>query len=192
MLQAPVPICSPLFFLALLTLLLTSGCASTWDGDEKSPYYQVPVGSILHIRQKIAIPLGHTRVHPQLGGKPEGHNQFIANCTLEVRRLDNEAVQYVEPGDYRIEQVQRLVKEIAELAPLRIAALGDWLASEDDGGTTWVYEGYRLWLSGPDPNLMRLTCFGAYASPERAMPPSIREIRTALGENMELELAVPR
>jgi len=178
--------------LALLALLLASGCASTWDKDENSPYYQVPVGSILHIRQRIEIPPGHTRVHLQLGRTTKGRNQFAANCNIEVRRLDNDAVQYVEAEDYQVEQVQHSVEEIAGVAPLRIAALGSGLASEDNGGSLWVYEGYHLWLSGPDPNLMRLSCRGAYASQERAMPPSIREIRAALGEVMELELAVPR
>jgi hypothetical protein len=176
---------------ALATLLLGVGCTGIRQGNEESPYYQVPVGSILHIRRTIEIPPGRTRVYLQLGRVTEARNLLDANCNIEVRRLDNLAAQHVTPGDYRVVEVERTEEEIAIRGPLQLAALGIQMADQDNGGTPWVYPGYRLWLSGPDPNVMRLSCRGAYASPDRALPPSIRDIRAALGEGIELELAAP-
>jgi hypothetical protein len=57
-----------------------------------------------------------------------------------------------------------------------------------------IQEGYHLWLAdGPDPDVMRLTCLGMLDEMWRARPPTLDEVRAALGELATLELpASPR
>ncbi len=165
---------------------ILGGCALPLPTDESSPYFAVPEGSTLAIRRALAVPAGSARVWMQNGAVTAARNHYAPNCNLEVRELDHERPQQVQPGEYRIFRVQRSVDEIAAAAPLRLAALGTRLAGMDDGGGRMVYEGYHFWLRGPDPNVMRLSCRGALDDEADARPPSILEIRQSLGDIMHL------
>jgi hypothetical protein len=59
----------------------------------------------------------------------------------------------------------------------------------DIGGKPMVVRGYHLWLgSDRQPDVMRMTCRGAFDDINRADPPSLEEVRRALGEVAELSL----
>lgn len=174
----------------LFTLPLVS-CNETALRDPSSPYARVPVDSSLDIKQPITIPPGTTRVFIQLGKISRGFNRYAANCNIEVKKIDWAEEQSVEPGIYRISRVQPVTEEVVEGQAILVASLyGIGLMADggmDDGGSTLIYEGYHLWLDGPDPNVRRLTCRGSYDEPSSALPPSINEIRQALGDLMTLE-----
>lgn len=178
-----------------LTLLLLglwlSGCASQAPKDPASPYFKVPPGSILTIKRKIEVPPGSTRVFFQNGKVSPAFNHYAANCNIEVNKLDEAAVQYVEVGEYRIVKVQRTQEEVVRSRRIQLAALSPLLAfGGGDGGegSAMIYEGYDLWLESADPNVRRLSCRGAFADPHEAYPPSIDEIRQSLGAIMTLQL----
>jgi hypothetical protein len=156
--------------------------------DDNSPYSKVTAGSSISLRQKIEVPPGVTRVFMQDGRITAAYNRYAANCNIEVRKLDNQAVQYVEPGDYIVSKVQNTLEEVVSLQPLQVAALNMKLAGMDDGGAMMVYQGYHLWLQSEDPNVMRLSCRGAFAEQVDARPPSINEIRQSLGDIMSLSM----
>ena len=179
------------FLTILFATLLLAGCTAQVRKDTASPYYPVPGGSTLKINRMIEIPPPRTR-HFLQNGKVSGHfDHYTPNCNIEVYKRDDLAVQYVQPGEYRISRVQQTREEVVRTRLPQLAALGApsmLLASKGDGNAS-IYLGYHLWLEGPDPNVMRLSCRGAFADPSEAYPPSIDQIRQALGEIMFLELA---
>ena len=181
----------PLLF-RFLAILLLSGCAAQIPKDTASPYYMVPAGSLLRIHQPIEIAPMRTRLYLQNGRVTAGFNHYAPNCNIEIYKRDDLAVQRVEPGEYRISGVQQTMEEVVRAPHLQLAALGSppLLASGSVGdGNASIYLGYHLWLEGPDPNVMRLSCRGVYADPGEAYPPSIDQMRQALGRIMSLELA---
>lgn len=172
-----------------LTTLLAGACAYQAPKDVKSPYYYAPVGSSVEIRKPVEVPEGFTRVYLQNGRIVGKINRFVPNCNLEVRKIDWEKTQRVETGTYRISKVQRTLEEVVEARPIRVASVGPLLASlADDGGSTSYYKGYHLYLEGPDPNVMRVSCRGVYGEPHQTYPPSISEIRQAMGDLISLHI----
>jgi hypothetical protein len=110
-------------------------------------------------------------------------DSFWPNCNFEVGRLDQENSQIIEPDRFTVRRSQFLTEEVVQraeavhLASLRLAD------GQDSGGHSMIYEGWHLWLESPDqPDVRRLTCRGVFADPHRADPPSIAEIRDALGD----------
>jgi len=174
----------------LLALLLLVGCVSQPFTDPASPYFRVPEGSRVTINRVLEIPPGQARLFMQNGRVMENFDHYIPNCNIEVRKLDREAVQFVRPDSYRVVRTQRTLQENVRAGRLLVASAGGVLAlSDDSAGTAMVYEGYHLWLAGPDPNVMRVSCRGVFASQNEAFPPSLDEMRQALGSLMTIEVA---
>ena len=182
----------------LAPLVAVTGCAGLVGTGEDAAYSKVPVGSVLRIERRIPIAPGRARAWLK-GGRvsvSSGSNRPV--CGLEVRNLDRGAVQYVEPGEFRIGRVQNLQTQIV-LAPqrsngavrLRLASIGGG-GGDGGGGTPNIYEGYHLWLENPDqPNVMRMTCIGVFDEMWRARPPTVLEIRDSLGSLATLEIDRP-
>lgn len=184
----------PLGLLSLLALLaLMTACTLPLPKIPDSPYAKTPIGSTLELNQALEIPPGSTRVYIQNGQLSRRFNHYAPNCNIEVRRIDHEASQTVAAGVYRIVRVQSSYDEnVKSPAAIQLAALGSFTIAESvDSGSTMMYAGYHLYLEGADPNVMRLSCRGVYADPSYALPPSVTEIRQALGELMTLRLPEP-
>ena len=174
--------------LVLGTLPLVSGCSVAVMKDLDSQYYRVPVGSLLTINQMIEIPRGTARVYIQHGEVSGKINQYDTNCNLRSRVVERDRRQKVEPGTYRVSHVGYEV-ELVRAEPVSQPSADMQVATIAEGGSVMVSEAYHLYLDGPDPNLERLTCRGAYTDQHQAQPPSINEIRKALGAVMTLTLA---
>lgn len=192
----------PLRSLAVLApaaMLLLGGCAAQVRGDLGSPYYAVPEGSTLELHRPVTIPPGRTRVFLQDGEVSTGFDSYRTSCALEITELADRP-RMVEPDSFRVTRTQRIMlEEVVEAEPLRLAAVGfgfgigfgPFLAT-DDGGAPMVYEGWHLWLESPrQPGVRRLSCRGVFADVAEAEPPSIREIREALGGLASLVIAGP-
>jgi hypothetical protein len=178
---------------ALACSTFLAGCNSAALKDPSSPYAKVPIDTSLEIKQPITVPPGSTRVFVQLGKITRGFNRYAPNCNIEVAKIDWDNPQSIEPGVYRIARVQRSTEEVVEARTVMVASIGSQIAKggPDDGGATLIYQGYHFWLDGPDPNVRRLSCRGAYADPANAQPPSINEIRQAIGDLMTLGSVEP-
>lgn len=151
-----------------------------------SPYYKIPPGSVIRLEQRITIPVGKTRIWIQDGRiAGTGFNSFVPSCNVEVTRLDEENPQYVEPGEYRITRTQFLREAISSAGPRMVASRDRILLAESvdsSGGDEFYHEGYHLWVDNPQqPEVRRFTCRGLYGFPYETRPPSISEIRSALG-----------
>jgi hypothetical protein len=169
----------------VLAALLLAGCETpTARKDQGSPYYAVPVGATLELHQALEIRPGATRAWIQGGEVVAGINSYVPNCNIEVGRRDDSQPQLVQPDRFRVRRTQSFFEWVVEAAPAPRYA-----DAVDDGGASMVYEGYHLWLeSAAQPDVRRLSCRGVYAMPSDARPPSIVEIRAALGDVATLRL----
>ena len=179
----------PLLLPALLALTLTACSTPTARQDVTSPYYKVPEDSLLELHQPVKIPPGTTRTWIQRGRAVSGFDRYWPSCNLEVGRLDRDQAQVIEPDRFVVRRSQFLREEVAgRMRPLRVASLRV-AGMDDDGGHSMIFEGWHLWLeSAEQPDVRRLTCRGAFADPWRAEPPSIEQIRAALGAVATLRL----
>jgi hypothetical protein len=151
------------------------------------PYNLPPVGSKIVLAQQLSIEPGTTRAFLQRG-KPTtlgDFNRYHANCNFEVRHLSSES-QRIEPDTFSVEKVERLMTEVvhSNFPQPRVLRV-----EYTDPSSPLVTHGYHLWLgSDRQPEVMRLTCRGAFDDLSRAEPPSINEVREALGSIAELVL----
>ncbi|MEW8693567.1 MAG: hypothetical protein AB2535_21245, partial [Candidatus Thiodiazotropha endolucinida] len=91
------------------------------------------------------------------------------------------------PDTFIIKKVQRLMTEVVRQYNHRWGYIN---VEFSDPGSPMVTHGYHLWLSSEkQPDVMRMTCRGAFDDLSRSEPPSINEIREALGNIAELVLA---
>ena len=173
----------------LAPLLALVGCSSLAWQDGDGAYSRVPVGSVVRVERRI--PIERDRARAWLRGDRvsmgSGSNRPI--CGIEVRQLDRDAVQYVQPGEFRVRRVQNMWTEVVLVPPARDGQVRFRLADMGGGGTPMIYEGYHLWLESEDqPNVMRLTCIGIFDEMWEARPPTIEEIRASLGRLATLEI----
>jgi hypothetical protein len=159
-----------------------------YNDDPAYPYNLPPIGSKLVLVQEVVIEPGTTRTFLQRG-RPMAlgdFNRYRANCNFEVERL-SERAQRIEPDTFIIERVQRLTTEVVRHHDRQARFLN---VEYGDPGSPLVTHGYHLWLSSAkQPDVMRLTCRGAFDDLSNAQPPSINEVREALGKIAELVLA---
>jgi hypothetical protein len=108
-----------------------------------------------------------------------------------VNILDrDEREQTVAPGRLDVARVQRR-EEYAQLQTRPVAAKPVAVRADFSGGSsvTWMWQGCHLWLlSAEQPDVGRLTCVGVYSVTFTARPPSIDQIRVALGTVATLHL----
>ncbi|AGA32710.1 hypothetical protein TVNIR_1026 [Thioalkalivibrio nitratireducens DSM 14787] len=156
--------------------------------DPASPYYLVPEGSVIELHQPVAIPPGTTRVWFVRGRVAPGRDWYNTSCNLEINTLDRNRVQTVEAGRFVVRRVQRTSASVAQSQPsVEVAMLGGGIGGDSGYNRTW--QGYHLWLASENqPDVRRLTCAGIYGEPRDAKPPSINEMRAALGTVASLRL----
>lgn len=169
--------------------LILSGCALfEVKPDTASPFYAVPQGAVVEIHQPITIPAGNTRVWLQRGRVGVGQDWWYPACNLEVNTLDRERDQTIAPGRFEVVRVQPTQYTQLQTPPAAVMPVG-FRADYNGGGVTWMWLGQYLWLSSAEqPDVRRLTCLGVYSVPFTARPPSIDQIREALGTVATLHL----
>lgn len=176
---------------AVVILLTAGGCSTLVQNDGSGIYARVPVGSVLRLNQQIPIPPERARVWFKGDRLGLGAGSYEPVCGLEVRNIDWNETQHVEPGEFGIHKVRDMWAEVVQRQPRPAATVRFQLASYGggDGGDAMIYEGYHFWLESKEqPNVMRLTCVGAFDDMPDAMPPTLKEIRESLGRYATLEL----
>ncbi len=180
------------FIIGLIGILL-AGCASV---SLQSDY---PVHTFL-LKRAVQIPGGEARTFFQNGHvrtyrEVDWYDQW---CALEVRQLDGR-VQRVPPGRYQIERIRLDEEEVAQRSGVLVAFVGGQKSMAGllyaDGGSSEpppTMDLVHFYLTGPDKNVLRLTCGGALSDgrltdgPVRYRP-DVRAINRILGEWGRLE-----
>jgi len=173
--------------------LLLSACQTSYEGNEDSPYYQIPVGSKLILRQEVTIPPHVAGVYLQDGEiKPFSLvNKYYPHCRFEVWKL-RDAPQAIKPDEFTITKVTQEMTDSVSAGNVRLAdvsiGIGMQVGHRDDGASMEIYV-TRLNLRSPtQPDVFRLSC-GQWAYPPTAQHVTISEIRKALGDVFTLSLA---
>lgn len=178
---------TPLMAAVALSL---AGCGLTHvEEDPDSPYYKISEGAVLELRRPVDIPPGSTRMWFVRGQVVPGRDWYATSCSLEINTLDRTGVQTVEPDRFEVTRVQLTSDNMATQAPpVHVAATGSQFYPVVE--QNWIWSGYHLWLdSAEQPDVRRLSCKGVFGAPEDALPPSINEIRAALGDHATLHRA---
>lgn len=175
-----------------LTLVMVA-CQQGPVRDESSYRSRVGIGSTFVLHESLIVPTGHARVFIQGGevvAKPQ-LNRYRPHCNFEVRTISDGSSR-IEPDTFLVTDIEEDEEEVVTRAePMRYAALAE--NSDHQGGVNLITQFVRHWLySERQPEVMRLTCHGAFDVPFYAQPPSIAEIREALGERVTLNLVLER
>lgn len=182
--------------LFLIPLFMLTGCKAVYTTYSGQPSIAASKGSKIFINEKIEIKPGVTRVFIQDGIIVGGFNHFKTSCNMEVRKKDEENWQFIEPGEYSITGSQSTLENVVQkksLKPVMLAASNlafygrPMLASSVNDSPSDIYLGIHYYLAGPDANVMRLSCRGAYAAPWEAEYPTRTEIVQALGNIINIK-----
>lgn len=182
----------------LLAVLLSTtllGCAAIEaTRDPASPFFVIPEGAVLELHQRVEIRPGTARIWLQRGRVVAGRDWYAPACNLEVRTLDREGIQTVMPGAFAIRRVQSMEEQVELPRPgVQLAAagysIGLGFGGLDDDGMMGMWRGYHLWLeSEKQPDVLRMTCMGAFADPWEVRPPGLHDLRAVFGEIATLHL----
>jgi hypothetical protein len=180
--------------ISVLALLLV-GCQTTsYEGNEKSPFYLVPVGSTMKLTRDLTIPANQVAVYLQ-GGEviPSNRiNQYYPHCKFELhRRLDTP--QAVPPDSFEITKVVQEIGHSVASGGQQVARMSVGIGiniglSGSDGGSLQAYSTRLTLHSARLPQVFRLSC-GQEALPHEGEHVTINEMRKVLGGVFTLELA---
>jgi len=150
-------------------------------------------GSELVLKQQLRIPAGKARVFVQDGGSADapsrvlsgGFDHYRPHCGFEIESVDHAGV-LIEPDTFRITRVQGSLQQVVQSKPVQVAGL--WLmGGMDSPGASSYHQGYHFWLSSErQPQVRRMSCYGVFAEPYDLYPPTLQEIRQALGQIAEI------
>lgn len=174
----------------ILIALSLSACSSNFQTavDTSSPYYRLPVGSKVVLKQDLVVAPGRTRLFLQQGQTMMlgDFDRYLANCNFEISALSEEP-QTIQSQHFSVSKVDELMVEVVE----RDSQQRFLKVAMDDSGTPMVTRGYHFWLrSAQQADVIRLSCRGAFAEMWAAQPPTLEEIRQAVGDLIELQLAL--
>ncbi|MGD8784446.1 MAG: hypothetical protein PVG75_08400 [Thioalkalispiraceae bacterium] len=172
----------------LIVLLLLSACQSG-PYPESSPYYRIPIGSELVVKQVLTIPANQARIYIQ-SGKLVSYtilDQYQAHCWLLSWQLQDKN-QIIQPGKFIITQVRELEEFVSKQGDMLIAS-NNMAALRDmsNGATAVEYKTALTIHSDSQPNIRKLVC-NHWEDPADARHLTLAEIRTALGDLMEIKI----
>ena len=171
-----------------------AACQTTYEGNEDSPYYVVPPGTPLLLKQPLTIPPEQVSVWLQDGRVIDANDArvYYPHCKFEVReRLPT--AQTVAPDEFIVTRVtQSLMHTVRMPEPSErmVARVGVSIGMGTNGPSVETFATRMNLGSDRQPNVMRLTC-GRWAYPYDGEHLSINEIRRALGDVFDLRLARP-
>lgn len=183
------------FLVLVVAAVLLAGCQSLrYEGDENSPYYRLPTGSRVQLKQTLAISPEKVGVYIQ-NGKIMSWSEidhYHAYCKFEVRkRKDTE--QQVLPDEFVVTRVVQDVVHSVRWGEWQVAEtlLGMRVSDKSGGPSLWTYATYMYVASDRQPHVFRLGCgHSAYPGSREAVHLSINQIRRALGDVIVLRLPV--
>lgn len=179
--------------LMLAVVILLGACQTSYQGNEDSPYYMVPVGSTLILNNDITIPPYKAGVYIQ-GGQimPLSQvNKYYPHCKFEVLKI-RDAPQAVKADTFVIEKVVQEITDTVDTGQLLIAGSSIGINIGDrDGPSVQTYATRMNLHSERQPEVFRLSC-GQWAYPSQGQQVTINEMRKALGNMFTLQLALSR
>lgn len=169
-----------------VSLLLTGCQRSSTVRDPGSRSWVLLDGAQLQVRQALPVSAGKARVFVQDGFVTGGFDNYRTHCAFEIESVDHNGVT-IEPDTFQILRVQRSLVRVVQAQPLMVAGLSLAFGGIEGGGSGSFHEGFHFWIySERQPEVMRMSCYGVYAQPYELEPPTLVEIRRALGGLAEI------
>ena len=181
----------------LLSAVCLAGCQPhSATRNPASSYYIVPVGTTVTLHERLDIGPRRARVFLQDGtvvssiGLGSGFSEYAPHCHFSVNEV-LEVAQVIEPDTFTVTRVrmldfQQVVDGLPEGRTL-VAMLGGGFG---DDGPDDVFHARQYDLDSPRQSQVRaLTCAGALDDPVDAVPPSLVDIRQALGAFASLSVS---
>ncbi len=171
----------------IMTLGLLSACSSALVTDPTARNYVPTAGSKVTVNQRIEVPGGQTRIFLQRGELVKRLSKidlYVPNCNFEINTLE-ETPRYIEPGVYTVTRTTRQDKEVTlqHSKPVKLAALGIDMVARGGEGAPMLFEEVKMRLQSTQPSDIReLACRGVMTDPVQVEPPTLAEIRQALGD----------
>jgi hypothetical protein len=181
------------FALLAVVVFLAACQTASYEGNENSPYYQVPAGSRLILRQAVEIPPYRVGIFLQGGQiKPLSQiNQYYPHCKFEVWKI-RDLPQPVKPDEFTITKVVQEITDSVSAGHVQLArvsiGIGVHMGGGDDGASVETYATRLNLRSEKQPGVFRLSC-GQWSYPAAGQHVSIREMRVVLGDVFTLQLA---
>ena len=147
-------------------ILVLAGCNTAQTRDINSPYYKVPIGSVIILNKDLQIPEGQAHVNLQDGVVTSGVGNYNVSCTFNVRNL----------------------------GPSTIKA-GSFTVRETGPGTEWVsqpnimrfYRQFRF-TADAQPDVLEFVCQD-WDGPLLGRPISVPEMEKAVGSYVTFRFA---
>jgi len=190
---SPVVIHKALMALATITgLTFITACNAALVTDPAAKNYVPTPGSTVTVPQRIEVPGGQTRIFFQRGEivkKASGLNLYKANCNFEINTLA-ETPRYIETGTYTVTRTTRQEREVVLFKPQQYASLAiNGMVSKGDDGPGMYFEEVRMTLRADQQSDIReLACRGVMTDPGWVEPPTLAEIREALGKHASIKV----
>lgn len=171
---------------ALVVVLMATASVSNAQS-YNPPATQIPVGSVLVVKERLPVPLYYTWVFVQFGQLSSWGElrDWYPYCRFEVAGLVPKE-RYIEPGRYR---VTRAAGEI-RTTELDRHGLGEAIKVQGGDGAPDVIYRSNFDLSSPDhPEVQRLSCQEKFVMMDmQCSYLSLEKIRQALGDLAEIQL----
>lgn len=176
--------------ISLLAILILPACQSgPYSVD--TPYYQIPAGSRIVIRQELAIPANQARVYFQYGRrvKQSDVNQYYPHCWFLSWRIADKQ-QLISPDKFVITHVQYLEEVVQRQTRLLFASSQQRVFLNSDDSIAAIEHKTEMTIeSEKNPDIRRLIC-NQWEDPGDARHVLVSEIRSTLGEFAVLVLKV--
>jgi hypothetical protein len=176
----------------LAGLIFFTACSAVLVTDPNAKNYVPTPGTTVTVPQRIEVPGGQTRIFFQRGEiikKVSDLDLYKANCNFEINTLA-ESPRYIEAGVYTVTRTTRQEGEVVFFKPLHYAGLAvGGIVGRGDEGPSMIFEEVRMTLRTDKPSDVRdLTCRGVTTDPQWVEPPTLAEIREALGKHATLKV----
>lgn len=172
----------------LLLLVVALSACSTAPVPVTSPYYQIPPGSKLLLKQAVTIPPNDGRVYIQYGKvvSPKEKDDYHAHCWfLSWKVLDR--AQPIKPDTFTITYSQQL-EEVVSRQPDHLYAMNGMLGMDYDGGPmALVYSTEMHIHSDRQPDIRRFIC-SHWEDPNDAQHLTVAEMQKAMGHIAQIQL----
>jgi len=172
----------------LFGILLLTACA-TGPYPVTSPYYQVPTGSRVELKQTLTIPPNRARTYMQYGRvvTAKQKDQYYPHCWFLSWKVFNRA-QVIKPDIFIVTKAQKFEEVIQIPGPYLLASLHGSIGLRQDGGPTAVEYSTRLSIhSDAQPDIQQFVC-SYWEDPVDGKHLTVAEMQKALGDIAEIQL----
>ena len=168
-------------------LAVFTACSAALVTDPNARNYVPTPGTTVTVPQRIEVPGGQTRIFFQRGEivkKVSSLDLYKTNCNFEINTLA-ETPRYIEAGIYTVTRTTRREGEVVLFKPLQYASLtvGGIVGKGGDGPPMYFEEVRMTLRSDKSHDVRDLTCRGAMTDPQFLEPPTLAEIREAMGKH---------